>query len=79
MFCLGRLVGQVLLLPALHRESLDLRSFGEHRVLSPEVDIRGRHVVERLVVALVVVVGDEVADCGLQLPREVVVLFCLSD
>ena len=43
-------------------------------MLSTEVDIRGRHVVERLVVTLVVVVGDEVPDRRLQLPWEVIVL-----
>ena len=54
-----RLFGHVLLLPLLHRSSFDLRSFGQHFVVSPKVDIGGRDVVERLVVALVVVVGEQ--------------------
>jgi hypothetical protein len=38
-FFLGRLLGQVLILSPFHRSSLDLRSFGQHRILSSEVDI----------------------------------------
>ena len=73
-FYLGRLAGQVLLLPSLHRPSLDLRSLTQQLVLPIEVDIRGRQIVERLVVTLVVVVGDEVFECGVQLGWEVILL-----
>ncbi len=40
--------------------------------MSPVVDVCGRYVLERLVVALVVVVGDDVYDGRLEVPREVV-------
>jgi hypothetical protein len=67
---LGRSCGQIRPLPFLHRQSLDLRSFGQHLVVSSEVNIGGCHIVKRFVIALVVVVRDEVAKRSFQLPRE---------
>ena len=73
-FSLSRPFGQVFLLPSFHRQSLDLVSLGQHRVLSSEVHIRRRHVVKRFVITLVVVVRDEVPQGRFQLPGKVVVL-----
>ncbi len=54
----------------LHRQPFDFVSLRQHGVLPPEVDIGRRHVVKRFVIALVVVVRDEVAKRSLELPRE---------
>ncbi len=56
---LGRLLGQVLLLSSFHRPSLDLRSFGQHFVLPAVVDISRCHVAERLVIPIVVLIGEQ--------------------
>jgi hypothetical protein len=71
---LSRFLSQVLLLSSFHRSSFDLRSFGQHFVLPAEVNIGRRDVVDRFVIALIVVVGDEVPKSGFQLSWEVVVL-----
>ena len=66
----GRCCGQIHPLLFLHRQSLALRSFGQQLVLSSKVEIGGCHIVKRFVIALVVVVRDEVAKRSFQLPRE---------
>ena len=67
---LGGFGRPVLPLSALHGELLDPLSFGQHFSVSPGVDVCGRDVLKRLVVSLVVVVGNEVSDGLLELPRE---------
>ena len=52
---------RVLTAPRLQRLSFDLLSSRQNLLGPPEVDVRRRHVVQRLVVPLVVVVVDEAA------------------
>jgi hypothetical protein len=53
---------------------LIFESFCQNFVPPSEIDIGRRHIVERLVIAVVVVVGDEVSESRFQLPWEVIVL-----
>jgi hypothetical protein len=73
-FDLSRFLSQVLRLPSIQRPSFDMRAFGQHIVLSSEVDIGGHHVVDRFVEHLPVVVGAEVPESRFQLLWGVVAL-----
>src|SRR5262247_100866 len=54
--------------------SFDPFSFQEDGLAAPEVDVGRCQVGDALVVSQMVVVGDEVADLGLELARQIVVL-----
>ena len=54
--------------------SFDPFSFQQDGVAAPEVDVSRGEVGDTLVVSQVVVVGNEVADPGLKIARQVVVL-----
>ena len=53
--------------------AFDPFSFLQDGVPAPEVDIGGREVFQALVIALVVVVFDELADAGFEIARQVIV------
>ena len=65
---LGGFCRPILPLSSHHCEPLDLGSLRQHLAVPSVVDVCRRDVVERLVVALVVVVADEVPEGRLQLP-----------
>ena len=52
---------------------LDLFPFSENVFVTPEVDVRGRDVVQALVIAVIVVVIDKEADLLLQIAWQVIV------
>ena len=54
--------------------SFDLFSLHEDCLAAPEVDVGGRKVADALVVAKVIVVGDEGFDFGFEVAGQVVVL-----
>ncbi len=60
--------------PLVDGVSLDALSFCEDGLASAEVDIGRGQVIDALVIALGVVVVDEVVDLGLQGARQVLVL-----
>ena len=64
----------VLQAPGLPCVSLDPFPFRQDGLTTTEVDIGRRQVVQALVVAVMVVVADEVADLELQMARQQVVL-----
>ena len=49
-------------------------SFDQNGLAPPEVDVGGRQVGDALVIAPVIVVGDEGLDLGFEIARQVVVL-----
>src|SRR5882757_8190634 len=59
---------------ALDGLSFNPFSFQEDGLAAPEVDVGWRQVRDALVVSQMVVVGDEVADLGLELTRQIIVL-----
>jgi len=54
--------------------SFDPFSFQEDGLATPEVDIGRRQIGDALVISQVVVVGDEVADLGLKITGQIVIL-----
>ena len=55
-------------------QSFDPFPFDEDALAASEVDVGRREVAQALVVAQVIVVGDESADLGLEVARQVVIL-----
>ena len=72
--CLQRL--RVLLTPRLQRSGFDILSSRLHFLGTSEMDICRRHVVERVVVRLAIVVIHETGDLLLQIPRVAERLHC---
>ena len=64
----------VLQAPGLQCVSLDPFPFQQDGLATTEVDIGRRQVVQALMVAVMVVVADEVADLEFEMPRQQVVL-----
>ena len=54
--------------------SFDSFPFDQNGLASPEVDVGGRQVTEALVIAQVIVIGDEGLNLGFQIAWEVIVL-----
>ena len=52
-----------------YRLFLDPVPFSDNGFVPAEVDISGRYVVQALVIAVVVVVGDKAPDVGLEVTR----------
>jgi hypothetical protein len=54
--------------------SFDPFSFDQNGLASPEVDVGGRQVADALMIAQVIVIGDEGLDLGFEIARQVIVL-----
>ena len=54
--------------------SFDPFPFDQNCLASPEVDVGGRQVADALMIAQVIVIGDEVLDLGFEVAGQVVIL-----
>jgi hypothetical protein len=54
--------------------SFDPFPFDQNGLAPPEVDVGGRQVADALVIAQVIVVGDEGGDLGFEIARQIIVL-----